>query len=93
MANNPIIIAQPWEVESTLNPVRNMPHAYLKFINSRVFSTEGLHFLKHGYYTNAPFGSRDWVEYWDLQEQRCLNGYTIGGVRITGRHYFFLNFI
>jgi hypothetical protein len=87
-----IIVAQPWEVEKHLNPVRNTSHVYLKFLNTSVFSQEALHFLKHGYYTSAPYGSKDWVEYWDEQERRCMDGYTVGGVRITGRHYFFLNF-
>jgi len=87
-----IVIAQSWEIEKHLNPVRNTKHEYLKFLNTEVFSEEARHFLRYGYYCNAPYGSKDWNEYWDLQEERCLNGYTVGGVRITGRHYFFLNF-
>lgn len=87
-----IIVAQPWEVPDLLNPVRNTEHKYLKFINSTVFSYEARHFLRYGYYTNSPRGSRDWTTYWDEQERRCIEGYEVGGVRITGRHYFYLNF-
>lgn len=92
MSNSDIIVAQPWEVEKHLNPVRNTNHKYLRFVNSAVFSSEARHFLRHGYYTNAPYGSKDWVEYWDEQEKRCLEGYEVGGVRVTGRHYTYLNF-
>lgn len=34
----------------------------------------------------------DYVRYWAVQRERCINGYTIGGVHITGRFYFYLNF-
>ena len=74
------------------NPVSNTGHQYLKFINTRLFSEEARKFMKNGYYTIAPKGSKDYVDYWDEQERRCLEGYTSGGVRITGRHYFYLNF-
>jgi len=84
----------PWtsEIPNIKNPVANTGHQYLKFINTHIFSYEARHFLKYGYYTNAPVGSQDYDAYWDEQEDRCYNGYSVGGVRITGRHYFTLNF-
>jgi hypothetical protein len=87
-------IAVPWikEQAEIENPVRNTGHQYLKFINSTIFSEEARHFLRAGYYTSAPYGSRDYNEYWDEQESRVLNGYSVGGVRIPGRYYYFLNF-
>jgi hypothetical protein len=87
---NNIIVAKPWE--GVTNPIRNTDQPYLKFINSSVFQEEGRHFLKYGYYTNAPYGSKDYNDYWDEQERRVMNGYSVGGVRVTGRHYFYLNF-
>ena len=84
------IVAQPWT--GVPNPLRNTDQPYLKFINSALFQEDGRHFLKNGYYTDAPFGSKDYNDYWDEQERRILNGYKVGGVRITGRHYFYLNF-
>jgi len=86
-----IVVAEPWD-KLHENPVRNTKHDYLKFINSAVFSEEARHFLRYGYYTSAQYGTKDWTDYWDEQEERCLEGYSVGGVRITGRHYFFLNF-
>lgn len=70
----------PWIVKPT------------KFVNTREFSAEARNFLKYGYYTNAPKGSYEYKAYWDEQTRRCLEGYTIGGVTITGRYYDYLNF-
>ena len=33
-----------------------------------------------------------YIRYWAAQRHRCLHGYTVGGVFITGRFYFYLNF-
>ena len=62
------------------------------FVNTREFSPEAKSFIKNGYYTNSPEGTYAYREYWDEQTQRCLNGFEVGGVRITGAHYFYLNF-
>jgi len=42
--------------------------------------------------TKAPKGSYEYREWWKEQYNRCLNGYTIGDIRITGYHYWYLNF-
>ena len=64
----------------------------IRFVNSHLFSEAGNYKLKNGVYCQAPYGSKDYREYWDEQDRRCLEGFSVGGVRITGRHYFFLNF-
>lgn len=35
---------------------------------------------------------RYYLRWWYKQRQRCLKGYTIGGVKIDGLHYWYLNF-
>jgi hypothetical protein len=62
------------------------------WINSNAFREEADYFLKNGYYTPEPWGSPDWIKYWETQLERCINGYTVGGASITGHHYFYLNF-
>jgi hypothetical protein len=62
------------------------------WINSRAFSEEAIHFSKYGYYTSAPWGSNDWMDYWKEQLRRCTEGHEINGAKITGHHYFYLNF-
>lgn len=49
-------------------------------------------FRRDGYYTNAAIDTIEYNRYWDEQERRCLNGYEYDGIRITGDHYFYLNF-
>lgn len=85
-----IVVAKNWE--GVPNPIRNTSQPYLKFLNTGVFQEDGRRFLRYGYYTNAPYGSKDYNDYWDEQEKRVINGYSVGGVRVTGRHYFYLNF-
>ncbi len=63
------------------------------FVNTQVFKEAAIDFERNkGRYTLAPIGSKEWTEYWQEQEKRCLNGYKVGDRKITGRHYFYLNF-
>jgi hypothetical protein len=64
----------------------------LHLVNTIQFSEAAQFKLRNGVYTKAPYGTKDYKEFWDEQDKRCLEGYSVGGVRITGRHYFFLNF-
>lgn len=64
----------------------------LELINTELFSEEALRFKKHGYYCNAPYGTKDYTDYWDEQKRRRIEGYSVGGVKITGAHYGYLNF-
>lgn len=75
--------------DSKLQAVRNPQGLW---INTALFSEEAIHFKKHGYYCADPRLSPSWREYWDEQLRRCKEGYIIGGVRITGHHYNYLNF-
>ncbi len=63
------------------------------FINTRYFREAAIAFKKNGgKYTLAPPNSKAWYEFWEEQERRCLYGYKVGGVKVTGRHYFYMNF-
>jgi hypothetical protein len=42
--------------------------------------------------TTAPKGSLEYHDWWEQQWKYCLEGYEAGGIRITGIHYFYLNF-
>jgi hypothetical protein len=72
-----------------LNSIRN-PDGF--WINTSPFSEAGNHFTKYGYYCADPWGSPSWYEYWLEQRKRCIEGYSVGGAKITGDHYFYLNF-
>lgn len=61
--------------------------------NTRYFCEAAVDYKKNqGRYTKAPIASKEWVEYWREQKRRCLEGYQVAGIKITGRHYYFLNF-
>ena len=62
------------------------------WINSENFCAEATHFKRHGYYCPDPPGSIGYKEYWEEQLRRCREGYTVGGKRVTGDHYAYLNF-
>lgn len=74
---------------SQVHAIRN-PEGVL--VNTNCFREEALHFLKVGYYTPDKWGSPAWKEYWEEQLRRCAEGYSSGGVRVTGDHYAYLNF-
>lgn len=64
-----------------------------QLVNTRYFSEAAVDWRRNGgHYTMAPVGSRDYREYWELQERRCREGYSVAGTWVTGRHYWFLNF-
>lgn len=71
------------------NGVRNPSGIW---INTSYFSESARHFQEHGYYTASPTGSPDWVYFWETELDRCINGYSVGGAKITGHHYFYLNY-
>lgn len=62
------------------------------WINSELFKSTGNFFTKNKYYTSDPWGSPAWHEFWEEERKRCLMGYSVGGAKITGDHYFYLNF-
>lgn len=76
--------------DGKLDAVRNPDGIW---INTQVFREDALRFKKKGYYTPDPWGSPAWYDYWVEQRKRCMEGYSVGGVKITGEHYFYLNFL
>jgi hypothetical protein len=62
-------------------------------VNTAQFSYTARDFWKNGgQYTKAPIGSREYIDFWEEEERRCRDGYTVGGLWIPGRYYGFLNF-
>jgi len=63
-----------------------------KWINSKVFSESANRFMRNKYYCAEPVGSPGYMEYWTRELKRCENGYEVGGHKITGHHYEYLNY-
>jgi hypothetical protein len=61
--------------------------------NSDKFRPAAIHFEKYGYYTATAKGTTAYIEYWDREVNRCIEGYTAeDGEKITGYHYYYLNY-
>ena len=64
-----------------------------KILNSDKFRQAAIFFKEHGCYTLAPRGTTDYIQYWERETKRCLDGYVAeDGDAITGYHYFYLNY-
>jgi len=49
-------------------------------------------FIASGHYTTALPGTREYYEFWDEEHKRCMYGYKVDELHITGFHYFYLNY-
>lgn len=56
------------------------------------FIEVGQVYQRTGRYTAHKKWSKPYVDFWREQIRRCVEGYTVGKYRVTGDHYFFLNF-
>lgn len=68
-------------------------------VNVNEFCREAITFKNNkvkygeGFYIDEKLkNTKEWNDYWNLQEFYCKNGMSVGGVHITGPHYFYLNF-
>lgn len=63
-------------------------------VNTQYFSEAANDMRKNKWvaYTKAPRGSREYNEYWEEQEKRCILGYSVGDMWIPGKFYYYLNF-
>lgn len=63
------------------------------FKDTHLFQQTANEFLKNGKrYTLLAPGSKAYVDFWKEERRRCLEGYEVNGIRITGYHYNYLNF-
>ena len=93
---------------SLRNPVRNTDEPFLFFNDISVFRPAALAFEKSReetkgtgldpQYTYALEGTKAYKDFWEEERRRCLQGYEPivdgepCGVKITGEHYFYLNY-
>lgn len=63
------------------------------FENSNEFSYLAKFFEDHGVYTTLPKGTYEYKLFWEDVKKKCLEGFVNSkGIRITGTHFFYLNF-
>lgn len=91
--DNPIIAPrEPAQLITNERGLVEIPE--FKFVNTNEYTKSAEHFKKFGCYTKAHplYDKLDFDAYWDEEERRCKEGYAVGGVRITGEHYTYLNY-
>jgi hypothetical protein len=64
----------------------------MKFVNTKYFSEAGNYYLKNKVYTHALPGTLEHRAFWNEEVRRCKEGYSVADVKITGDHYFYLNY-
>lgn len=63
------------------------------FKDTWVFREAAINFVKNGNrYTLHTPGTKAYEAFWKEERRRCKKGYEVNGVRITGYHYFYLNY-
>lgn len=65
------------------------------FENTDPLSPAANRFLEEGSYTDLhpTLEEADYIRFWEEEQRRCLEGYTApNGTKITGYHYFYLNY-
>lgn len=62
-------------------------------INTHLFREQAIKFDRTGRYCDYPKGTPGYLKFWTEELRRCQEGYTVGGVTITGHHYFYLNYV
>jgi hypothetical protein len=60
--------------------------------DTHLFSEVAKHYIEYGHYTDALPGTKQYYDYWDREQFRCMHGYEVNGVKISGFHYFYLNY-
>jgi hypothetical protein len=61
--------------------------------NSSKFRGPALHFQQYGTYSFTLKGTKEYMDYWDEEQKRCVHGYTAeDGDWISGYNYFYLNY-
>jgi len=87
-------VAESWEFwdKDIINPVRNTNQIYLRFKDVSGFIEPSNYFRINKCYNKSTEDTVAWNKYWDDLEDKVDNGFEIGGVRITGRYFFTINF-
>jgi len=52
----------------------------MKLNDTHLFSPAANHYKEFGHYIDALPGTKQYYEYWDEEQNRCLHGYEVNGV-------------
>lgn len=85
------------EFRDFLIPLFKEPGQYQFNQDSLIFNAEGRKFQQQGFYCPAPVKTKDFINYWDDQKNKCRNGVIIKSEEhtwyISRDYYMWLNFL
>jgi hypothetical protein len=59
--------------------------------NPNYFREVALYHNKYKRYPDGEWDSYEYHEFWEREEKRCLEGFKVGDMSVTGYHYWYLN--
>ena len=85
------------EFRDFLVPLFKEPGKYQFNDDTLIFNAEARKFQKQGYYCHAPVKSKDFIQYWDDQKNKCRTGIIVHSGEcswyLSRDYYMWLNFL
>jgi len=85
------------DFRSFIDSIFKEPGKYNFDKTALLFNKQAVNFNKNGFYCDKPFRSKDFVEYWNDQKNKCREGVIYHGKNntwyITRDYYMWLNFL
>tara|TARA_Y100001937_G_scaffold15075_1_gene20515 strand:+ start:25053 stop:27242 length:2190 start_codon:yes stop_codon:yes gene_type:complete len=85
------------DFRSFIDSIFKEPGKYNFDKTALLFNEQAINFNKNGFYCDKPFRSKDFVEYWNDQKNKCRKGVIYHGKNntwyITRDYYMWLNFL
>lgn len=81
-----------YQPKITVEPINVADLRFKSVVNTKLFTEAADHWKKYKCYTKAPEGHKDYFDFWAEEYKRCMQGYKVGDLHITGRNYFYLNY-
>lgn len=73
--------------------IKFKPPGEIKLYNTRFWRMQAKSFEDNGYYSAAPFKSRDYNEFWNTEKEKCMKGVIIDNFYLTRYYYMWINFL
>lgn len=69
------------------------PPGEVKLYNTKLWRIEAAKFDNQNYYCNSPYKSKDYINYWNGEKEKCTKGVIIDDFFLTRYYYFWINFL
>lgn len=70
-----------------------IPPGELKLHDTDSWRQAAIMYETKGFYSEAPLKSRDYVDFWNLEKDKCTNGVIVDEFYLTRYYYFWINYL